>query len=75
MFGLVLVDLNRCDVMPDRHTLRGHLVDLRRHVTVHWRHLHPIAPTDRYELWLPAPDAHRAQVHRPHAGDAGAPRA
>jgi len=42
--------------MPDLQTFHGHLVDLRRHVNVHWRHLHPFAPTDRYELWLRAPD-------------------
>lgn len=42
--------------MPDLQTFHGHLVDVRRHVNVHWRHLHPIAPTDRYELWLRAPD-------------------
>ncbi|MCU0922701.1 MAG: hypothetical protein MUF16_20675 [Burkholderiaceae bacterium] len=42
--------------MPDLQTFHGHLVDLRRHVNVHWRHLHPLAPTDRYELWLRAPD-------------------
>jgi hypothetical protein len=42
--------------MSDLQTFHGHLVDLRRHVNVHWRHLHPFAPTDRYELWLRAPD-------------------
>lgn len=42
--------------MPELQTFRGHVVDLRRHVNVHLRHLHPIAPTDRYELWLRAPD-------------------
>jgi hypothetical protein len=42
--------------MPDLQTFHGHLVDLRRQVNLHWRHLHPIAPTDRYELWLRAPD-------------------
>lgn len=42
--------------MTDLQTFHGHLVDLRRHVNVHWRHLHPFAPTDRYELWLRAPD-------------------
>lgn len=42
--------------MPDLQTFHGHLVDVRRHVNVHWRHLYPIAPTDRYELWLRAPD-------------------
>ena len=42
--------------MPELQTFHGRLVDLRRHVNVHWRHLHPIAPTDRYELWLRAPD-------------------
>lgn len=42
--------------MPSLQTFHGNLVDLRRHVNVHWRHLHPIAPTDRYELWLRAPD-------------------
>lgn len=42
--------------MPHLHTFHGHLVDLRRHVNVHWRHRHPFAPTDRYELWLRAPD-------------------
>lgn len=42
--------------MPELQTFHGHIVDLRRHVNVHWRHLHPIAPTDRYELWLRAPD-------------------
>lgn len=42
--------------MPDLQTFHGHLVDVRRHVNVHWRHLHPIAPTDRYKLWLRAPD-------------------
>mgnify|MGYP000744706804 CR=1 FL=1 len=42
--------------MSELQTFHGHLVDLRRHVNVHWRHLHPIAPTDRYELWLRAPD-------------------
>lgn len=42
--------------MPELQTFHGHLVDLRRHVNVHWRHLHPIAPTDRYELWLRAPE-------------------
>jgi hypothetical protein len=42
--------------MPDLQTFHGHLVDVRRHVNVHWRHLPPIAPTDRYELWLRAPD-------------------
>jgi hypothetical protein len=42
--------------MPELQTFHGHLVDLRRHVNVHLRHLHPIAPTDRYELWLRAPD-------------------
>lgn len=41
---------------PDLRTSAGRLVDLRRHVNVHWRHRHPIAPTDRYELWLRAPD-------------------
>jgi hypothetical protein len=42
--------------MPDLQTFHGHLVDLHRHVNLHWRHLHPIVPTDRYELWLRAPD-------------------
>ena len=42
--------------MPALQTFHGHLVDVRRHVNVHWRHLHPIAPTDRYELWLREPD-------------------
>jgi hypothetical protein len=42
--------------MPELQTCHGHLVDLRRHVNVHWRHLHPFAPSDRYELWLRAPD-------------------
>lgn len=42
--------------MPELQTFHGRLVDLRRHVNVHWRYLHPIAPTDRYELWLRAPD-------------------
>ncbi len=42
--------------MPHLQTFHGHLVDLRRHVNVHWRHLHPFAPTDRYEPWLRAPD-------------------
>jgi hypothetical protein len=51
--------------MPDLQTFHGHVVDLRRHVNVHWRHLHPIAPTDRYELWLRAPDGteHTFTVH------------
>ncbi len=42
--------------MPELQTFHGHVVDLRRNVNVHLRHLHPIAPTDRYELWLRAPD-------------------
>jgi hypothetical protein len=54
--GSSLVSLNRGITMPDLQTFHGHLVDLRRHVNVHWRHLRPIAPTDRYELWLRAPD-------------------
>jgi hypothetical protein len=46
-------------------TFHGHLVDLRRHVNVHWRHLHPFAPTDRYELWLRAPNGaeHKFTIH------------
>jgi hypothetical protein len=56
VFGSSLVALNRGITMPDLQTFHGHLVDVRRHVNVHWRHLHPIAPTDRYELWLRAPD-------------------
>jgi hypothetical protein len=43
--------------MPELPTFRGHIVELRRHVNVHWRHLQPIAPTDRWELWLRAPDS------------------
>lgn len=42
--------------MSELPTFHGHIVELRRHVNVHWRHLHPIAPTDRWELWLRAPD-------------------
>jgi hypothetical protein len=42
--------------MSELPTFHGHIVELRRHVNVHWRHLHPIAPTDRWELWLCAPD-------------------
>jgi hypothetical protein len=42
--------------MPELQTFNGRIVDLRRHVNVHWRHLHPFAPTDRYELWLRGPD-------------------
>ena len=42
--------------MPELQTFHGHVVDLRRHVNVHLRHLRPFAPSDRYELWLRAPD-------------------
>jgi hypothetical protein len=42
--------------MPELHAFHGHVVDLRRHVNVHLRHLRPFAPTERYELWLRAPD-------------------
>lgn len=42
--------------MPELQPFHGHIVELRRHVNVHWRHLYPIAPTDRWELWLRAPD-------------------
>ncbi len=42
--------------MSELPTFHGHIIELRRHVNVHWRHLHPIAPTDRWELWLCAPD-------------------
>lgn len=42
--------------MPERQIFHGQVVDLRRHVNVHLRHLRPFAPTDRYELWLRAPD-------------------
>ncbi len=42
--------------MSELPTFHGHIVELRRHVNVHWRHLHPIAPTDRWELWLRGPD-------------------
>jgi hypothetical protein len=40
--------------MPELQSFQGRIVDLRRHVNVHWHHLHPIAPTDRYELWMRA---------------------
>jgi hypothetical protein len=42
--------------MSELPTFHGHIIELRRHVNVHWRHLHPIAPTYRWELWLCAPD-------------------
>jgi hypothetical protein len=42
--------------MSELPTFHGHIVELRRHVNVHCCHLHPIAPTDRWELWLCAPD-------------------
>lgn len=42
--------------MSELPTFHGHILELRRHVNVHWRHLRPIAPTDRWELWLRAPD-------------------
>jgi hypothetical protein len=42
--------------MSELPSFHGHIVELRRHVNVHWRHLHPIAPTDRWELWLRAPE-------------------
>jgi hypothetical protein len=41
---------------PDLQTFHGHPVNVRRDANVHWRHLHPFAPTDRRELWLHAPD-------------------
>lgn len=37
-------------------TFHGRRIDLHHHADVHWRRLHPLAPTDRYELWLRAPD-------------------
>jgi len=49
--------------MPDLQTFHGHLVDVRHHVNVHWRHLHPIAPTDRYELWLRDGTERKFTVH------------
>lgn len=42
--------------MHELPTFHGHVVDLRRHVNVHSRHLRPFAPTERYELRLRAPD-------------------
>lgn len=42
--------------MPQLQIFHGRIVNLRRHVNMHPRHLHPLAPSDRCELWLQAPD-------------------
>lgn len=36
--------------------IHGHVVELRRHVNEHLRHLRPFMPTERYELWLRTSD-------------------
>lgn len=42
--------------MSELLAIHGHVVELRRHVNEHLRHLRPFMPTERYELWLRAPD-------------------
>ena len=39
--------------MPTLQTIRGRIVDLRRHTNVHLLYGHrPLGPSDRYELWI-----------------------
>lgn len=39
--------------MPTLQTIRGRIVDLRRHTNVHHLYGHrPLGPSDRYELWI-----------------------
>lgn len=42
--------------MSELLAIHGHVVELRRHVNEHLRHLRPFMPTERYELWLRASD-------------------
>ena len=39
--------------MPTLQTIRGRIVDLRRHTNVHLLYGHrPLGPSDRYEVWI-----------------------